>query len=60
MIKSFFLNLVPKFKESNPTVKAFIVIGILLIIGIILRWDFIIEEVSKSFDFLNGDSDKTI
>jgi hypothetical protein len=53
MFKRIFTKLVADFKEASPTVKAFIVIGLLLIIGIILRWDTIVEEVSNGFNFFN-------
>lgn len=50
-----FLNrFVKRFKELSPTVQGFIIIGILLIIGIIIRWDYIIEQVNGSIEFLNG------
>lgn len=53
-MKQFFNRFVEKFKELSPTVQGFIIIGILLIIGIIIRWNYIIEQVKNSIDFLNG------
>ncbi len=53
MIKRFFINLAEKFKSLSPTMQGFIIIGILLIIGIIIRWKFILEEVARGFNFLN-------
>jgi hypothetical protein len=39
------------YSSQSDTVKAFIWIGVLLIIGIIIRWDYIIDHISKGFDF---------
>lgn len=42
-----------KFREwysaQTPTAKGFMIIGILLIIGIIIRWDYISARVLASF-----------
>ncbi len=53
MIKRFFTNLVSEFKKLNSTMKCFILLVIILIIGIILRWDFIIEEANSGFEYFN-------
>ncbi len=41
------------YTAQTPTTKGFIWIGILLIIGIIIRWDYISEKVISSFGILN-------
>lgn len=53
-MKQFLNRFVEKFKELSPTVQGFIIIGILLVIGIVIRWNYIIEQVKNSIDFLNG------
>lgn len=53
MILRFFTNLVAKLKEQNSTMQCFIILIIILIIGVILRWNFIIDEVGKGFNFFN-------
>ena len=53
-MRQLFNRFVGKFKEMSPTVQGFIIIGILLIIGIIIRWNYIIDQVKGSMDFLNG------
>ncbi|MDR0660068.1 MAG: hypothetical protein LBG19_04540 [Prevotellaceae bacterium] len=45
--------MIKKFKELSPTMKGFIVLGIILIIGIILRWSTIKEEVKRGFGFFS-------
>lgn len=41
------------YSAQTPTTKGFIWIGLLLIIGIIIRWDYISREVVAAFGFLN-------
>ena len=41
------------YTDQTPTTTGFIWMGIILIIGIILRWDYISERVVSSFGFLN-------
>lgn len=41
------------YSGQTPTTKGFIWIGLLLIIGIIIRWDYISKEVVAAFGFLN-------
>lgn len=53
MIKRFFTNLAEKFKAQSPTTQGFIIVGILLIIGIIVRWKFILEEMARGFSFFS-------
>ena len=53
MIQRFFTNLVVKFKEQNPTIKGFIILIMFLIVGVILRWNYILDEVGRGFKFFN-------
>lgn len=53
MIKRFFTKFVAAFESQSPTTKGFIILGIALLIGIILRWRFILSEVIRGFDFFN-------
>lgn len=39
------------FKRQSPTIQGMIIVGILCVIGIILRWDFIVEQATKSINF---------
>lgn len=39
-------------KSQSSTTQVFLVLILFLIIGIIIRWDFISESVSNGFDFL--------
>lgn len=48
-----FGKVVKWYNEQSPTVKGFLWLGILLIIGIILRWETIITNISKGFEFFN-------
>ena len=43
-----------KFSEYSNTAKAFVVIIIVLIIGIILRWGYIKSRVIDSFHFFDN------
>ncbi len=47
--------MIEKIKEwwgkQTPTAQIFMVLVVILIIGIIIRWDFIIESVGNGFDF---------
>lgn len=49
-----FRKLTEKFKEMSPTAQGLVVLCIILVIGIILRWEYIISEVAKGFDFFGG------
>jgi hypothetical protein len=49
--------MIKKFKELPLNVRLFIVLAIILITGIILRWDYIRQEASRSFNFFSRDSD---
>ncbi|MDD2595483.1 MAG: hypothetical protein PHD11_06680 [Bacteroidales bacterium] len=39
------------YKSQSDTTKGMIWFGIVLIIGIILRWDYIMEHIAKGFNF---------
>ena len=41
------------YKRQTTTTQGLIWVGILLIIGIIIRWQYVIEGVVKGFNFLN-------
>ena len=51
--------MIKKFKNLSPTMKGFIILGILLIIGIIIRWSTIKEEVKRSFSFFGSSDEQT-
>ncbi len=42
------------YNSQTSTAKGMIWILILLILGIIIRWDFVSEGIIKSFNFLNN------
>jgi hypothetical protein len=52
-----FFRMIEKFKQLSLNVKLFILLAIILIIGIILRWDYIKYEASRSFNFFSNDRD---
>lgn len=54
MFKRKILKFVVAFKSLTPTSQGLILLGILLIIGIIIRWDYIISEVIRGFGFYSG------
>jgi len=39
---------------QSDTVKAFVWIGLICIIGIIIRWDAIVAGITKGFKFYSG------
>ncbi|MDR1593724.1 MAG: hypothetical protein LBS43_04455 [Prevotellaceae bacterium] len=45
-----------KFKQLPLNVKLFIVLAIALIMAIILRWDYIKYEATRSFNFFRHDT----
>ncbi|MEF9986311.1 MAG: hypothetical protein RSC28_00980 [Bacteroidales bacterium] len=53
MINRFFTNFVAKFKALSPTSQGFIILSILLAVGIIIRWKYIIDEIMRGFNFFN-------
>ena len=48
------MKLMDKFKELSPTAQRMIIIGILLIIGIILRWDEVSQGIISGFKRYSG------
>ena len=44
-----------KFSKHSNTEKVFIIIIIIVITGIILRWNFIKSEVERGFKFFSKD-----
>ncbi len=42
------------YSSQNDTVKAFIWIGLISIIGIIVRWDAVVAGATKGFKFYSG------
>lgn len=42
------------YKSQNPTTKGMILVGILLVIGIIIRWDYVLEHIIRGFNFYNN------
>ena len=48
------MKLMDKFKELSPTAQGMIIIGILLIIGIILRWDEVSQGIISGFKRYSG------
>lgn len=53
MFKRFFRKFVTKFEEQSPTTKGFIIMIVLLVIGILLRWDTVISEIKRGFSFFS-------
>ena len=50
-------NIVAWWKGLDSSMKALIIIGIICIIGIILRWDYVVEGVKKGFNFYSETSE---
>ena len=48
------MKLMDKFNELSPTAQGMIIIGILLIIGIILRWDEVSQGIISGFKRYSG------
>ena len=46
-----FSKLKSKFKELNPTEKGFLIIIAVCLIGIVFRWEHIVESVKASFEY---------
>jgi len=46
-------NIIKWFKELSPQLKGYVIIIILLTIGIILRWNVIISNIIKGFDYFS-------
>jgi len=50
-LKKRIQSLYKEVKELSPTLKGFLILAIILIIGIVLRWEYIISEAIKGFSF---------
>lgn len=48
------MKIIDKFKELTPTTQGMIIVGILLIIGIILRWNEVMEGIISGFRRFSG------
>jgi len=48
-----FSKLKNKFEQLSPFIKGSILIIILLIVGIILRWNVVLEGINKGFKFFS-------
>ncbi len=44
-------KIVQWYRSQSDTTKAFIWLGIICIIGIIIRWDYIVQMASRGFSF---------
>lgn len=54
MIKKKIVKLADEFKQLSPTAKGMVVLCIVLIIGILLRWDTTIEGIKQGFGFFSN------
>ena len=51
MIRENFAKLAQWYKDLTPTAKSMVWLSILLIIGIIIRWDATMEGIERCFGF---------
>ena len=51
MISETFAKLAQWYKDLTPTAKSMVWLSILLIIGIIIRWDATMEGIERGFGF---------
>jgi hypothetical protein len=49
--------MIKKFKQLSFNMKLFIILAVILITGIILRWNYIRNEAVRSFNFFRHDND---
>lgn len=54
MIKEKIAKLADEFKQMSPTAKSMVVLCILLVIGIIIRWDATVEGIMRGFGFFSN------
>ena len=47
-------KLIERFKNLTPTAQGLIILGIILVIGIIFRWEYIVSEIARGFNFFEG------
>ena len=55
MLKEKFNKIKAKFDELTPTAQGLVILGVVLVIGIILRWNYIITEIGRGFGFFGGE-----
>lgn len=48
-----FVKIADWYRNLSPTAKGLIWVGVIAVIGIILRWDYIIDHVKRGFEFYN-------
>ncbi len=41
------------YKSQSPTTKGLIIAGLILLIGIIIRWDYVMDGIRRGFNFYN-------
>lgn len=56
MFKRKIANLVAEYNKLSPTAKGMVILCVLLVIGIILRWDATIEGIKRGFGFFGGNN----
>lgn len=54
MNKGKITKLADDFKQLSPTAKGMVLLCIILVIGILLRWDSTIEGIKQGFGFFTG------
>ena len=42
------------YKKQTPTVQGFLWMGLLLIVGIILRWNYVWERICNGFNYFSN------
>lgn len=55
MIKGFYNKLVEKYENASQSMQVMVFLIIVLIIGIILRWGYIMEQIAAGFRFFNAE-----
>lgn len=41
------------FKNLNPNIQGFVILIVILVIGIILRWNYIIDNIIRGFKYFS-------
>lgn len=54
MGKGKIAKLAEDFKQMSPTAKCMIILCIILVIGILLRWDATIDGIKQGFGFFSN------
>lgn len=54
MIKRKIAKFVAEYKNMTPTGKGMAILCIILIIGILIRWEATIEGIKRGFGFFGG------